>query len=128
MNKVVFGSMPTQVACEYQFLGKDILIIITGGTHPHVGALAIGEPRHSMSQEDKMSATVSVLTRTGHKDDEIARSVAHEIASYFNQYTIVIAGLHIDQASSSEIDALLHNTQVLVRWLVSNLNPSEESM
>jgi len=124
MNKVAFGSRPTQVACEYQFLGNDILIIITGGTHPHAGALAIGEPRHSMSQEDKTSATVSVLTRTGHKDDEIARSVAYEIASFFNRYTIVVAGLHIDQASSSEIDALLHNTQVLVRWLISNLNPS----
>lgn len=90
-------------------LGNDISISISGGTKPHVGAVALSIPRPSLQNDKKMSATTSLLAVTGHKDDEVAKSVAEKVASSTGKTVVAIAGIHIDNATVKEIEAIRKN-------------------
>ncbi len=118
---ISIGESPLNIVCCYQYVGEDILIVITGGTDPHIGAVSMGIPRQSLSNANKISSTVSILTRTGHKDDEIAKVVAHQIAAHFNRNTIVTAGVHIDEAKNEQIEEFMINVKILIKWLKENL-------
>lgn len=88
-----------------------LIITILGGEKPHVGAVAIGVPRPSLKDPSKLSATSSVFTLPSHKDDEIAKPIAERIAKKMNQTTVVVAGVHIENASKLEIRELLANAK-----------------
>ena len=90
-------------------LGNDISISISGGTKPHVGAVALSIPRPSLKNDKKMSTTTSLLAVTGHKDDEVAKSVAEKVAASTGKTVVAIAGIHIDNATAKEIEAIRKN-------------------
>ena len=54
-------------------IGNELMVAIYGGTAPHIGAIAIAIPRPSLQDPNTTSATSSVFTLVGHKDDVIAR-------------------------------------------------------
>ncbi|NLI14311.1 proteasome assembly chaperone 4 family protein [Pelotomaculum propionicicum] len=84
-------------------MGRDWNVIITGGEIPHLGAIALGIPRPSLQNPEQTSATVSVLTLTGHKEDEIARPAAHFLASKLNAPVVVTCGIHNDRIKPEDI-------------------------
>lgn len=94
--------------------GPDLNVCICGGTHPHVGACALGIPRRSLRDESKGSASVSVLTVVGHKEDEVVRRAAHRLAAALGCRVSVSAGLHVDDASTEDIRLLLNNFEEAV--------------
>jgi len=52
---------------------------------------------------DVNSASTSVLTVVGHKDDELARQVSTVLASKLNRNVIVTCGIHLDKITYKEI-------------------------
>ncbi len=84
-------------------MGGDWNVVITGGEIPHLGAVALGIPRPSLQNPEYTSATVSVLTLTGHKEDEVARPAAHFLASKLNAPVVVSCGIHNDRIKPEEI-------------------------
>jgi len=84
-------------------MGEDWTVAITGGVSPHLGAAALGIPRPSLENPEKTSASVSVLTVTGHRDDEIARLAAHRLASRLGRKVLVACGIHIDGITRGEL-------------------------
>ncbi len=93
--------------------GKDLNISIFGGDTPHIGAvaLAIGNIE---GYNRKYSPTVNVLVVPDHKDDEIARFAAKDLAIYFNNQVIVSAGVHIDNATKEDLVKTMENvTEIL---------------
>lgn len=103
------GSGTTIVHASVIREGKDLIVTFGGGTHPHIGAVAVGVPRPSLADPTEPSASVSVICLTGHKEDTIARKAAHHLTTEFNCHTAVTVGLHIDNASEDEIAQLVHN-------------------
>lgn len=97
------------VYCNASEIGRDLVVTLHGGDRPHVGAVALGIPRPSLADAKKISASVSVLTLTGHKEDELAKMTAHRLASTLNRVTVVTAGLHIDHISQEGIETLKNN-------------------
>jgi hypothetical protein len=95
-----------------------------GGEVPHIGAVAIGIPRASLARPGRRSATTSVFTLTGHKDDEMARSVASELARRLGVTAVVVAGVHVAQAKRSDIAAVLRNAGEAVRAIVASAAPT----
>jgi len=85
-------------------MGNDLCLTITGGDQPHIGAAALSVPRPSMAVSGVNSASTSVLTLTGHKDDDLARLVSAALASRLNKHIIVICGIHLDEITPEEID------------------------
>lgn len=96
------------------YIGNDICIIIGGGEKPHVGAAAVAVSRKSLKNDGTNSASVSVICITGHKDDEIARKAALTISSKFNINVVVSVGIHIDSASSYDINILQKNFEFIL--------------
>lgn len=89
--------------------GEDMVVTIGGGTAPHVGAVALGLPRLSLKQDGSYSASVSVFCVPEHKDDELARLAALELASGLRTRVVVTVGLHVDVATREELGALQAN-------------------
>lgn len=112
------GEGRTRVQVTGVRCGPDLVLVITGGTHPHVGAVSLASPRPSLRDPARRSATASVLTVLGHKEDELARWAALEAARVTGGQVAVAAGIHVDAATPEEIEALVATARDLVRqWL-----------
>jgi hypothetical protein len=108
------GNEPHTIEAALTLVGSDICLCVGGGSVPHVGAVALAEPRVSLADASKPSASASVLCVTGHKDDELARSLALELATRFACRVEVSVGLHIDQATPEDIHIFLSNVEALL--------------
>lgn len=110
-----------QIEITALLCGPDINICILGGTHPHLGASALGMPRASLKDPSIRSASVSVLTVTGHKEDELVRDAAARITSACGCITSVQAGIHIDNAAPDDIKLLWKNYEAALKMLENTL-------
>lgn len=96
-----------------QRLGQDLCVCLTGGERPHIGAVAVAQPRPSLRNAAENSASCSVITLVGHKDDEPARDMALYLASHLNVAVSVACGIHVDDITPAE----LHSAATLARDL-----------
>lgn len=112
------GQPPYSVQGVLTLCGSDISLNIGGGVLPHIGAVAVAEPRPSLRQDGSRSASCSVLCMLGHKDDLLAREGAIKLAAATGSRTVVTVGLHIDNVTPKDIDILTINFwQVVVACL-----------
>ncbi|QGP92090.1 hypothetical protein MGLY_14460 [Neomoorella glycerini] len=110
-----------RIFCRVFATREGYIVHLMGGTRPHVGAVALGLPRPSL-KGNHLSATTSVLTLLGHKDDELARPAAATLAAGLNAPVVVVAGVHIDGASPEELARLEINTRRAVVGIIKVLH------
>ena len=91
------GTGRTQIKLEHFFMGQDVVVRIFN-KYAHIGAVAIGE-----YDAKNKRASVSVVTRLGHKDDAIAQKAAYLICKSTQKTICVIAGVHLDDITIEEI-------------------------
>jgi len=115
------GEGKYQVFLHTLFCGTDVSICIFGGEVPHIGAVAVAVPRKSLTGDGSDSASVSVICITGHKEDELARSIALRLSSKWLCNVTVSAGIHIDNAKQEDIDILSRNIEELMRKLIETV-------
>jgi hypothetical protein len=109
-------------------IGPDLLVTVWGGTHPHIGAVALALPRPSLQNRRKTSATSSVLTLLGHKEDVTAKMVSEALAAALKQNVVVTAGIHWDNLKPEEINTLVQLTERLTRKIIEKVDiPSPRS-
>lgn len=101
--------------------GSDLSVTITGGTAPHVGAVAIGIGRLPVDGTMKYSATVSSFAVPDHKDDAVARMAAKELADTFCTNVSVSCGIHIDDAREDELLLLQENVKLALDCCKCNI-------
>ncbi len=108
MNEISFetGEGKYKVYLHMLFCGKDASVCIYGGDTPHIGAVAVAVPRKSLTGDGSNSASASVICITGHKEDELARSIALKLSSVWQCNVTVSAGVHIDEAKKEDIEIL----------------------
>ncbi|MEW6573207.1 MAG: hypothetical protein AB1374_06195 [Bacillota bacterium] len=94
--------------------GEGLIVQVLGGEKPHVGAVALSLPRPSLSEPGKLKASTTVVPLYGHRDDEIARPVAEQLAIASGQTVVVVAGVHVDAATQDEVKLLLDNSHQAV--------------
>jgi len=96
--------------------GDDLTVIIGGGVKPHIGSVVIASPNKSNNVK------YTIWTEEGHKDNVIAEDVATELIKKFdfNKNVVVIAGLHIDNATKEDINRLVKNSNILVENLLKS--------
>ena len=97
-----------------QWLGRDLVIYIYN-ENAHIGAIALGE-----YDPESGRASTSVITRLGHKDDVVAQKAAYRVCKATKRPVCVIAGIHVDRISRTEIDQTLINVEILVDRLVQS--------
>lgn len=98
--------------------GAGVVLTLTGGDRPHVGAVALGIPRPSQRDPARTSASSSVLTVTGHRDDELAKPLADLAASRLGQ---VAVGVHVEGAAAGDIALLAENAREVAALLLDRL-------
>ena len=100
---------------------EDVVIELTGGDRPHIGAVALAQIRPSLKNPSEVSATASVLTCLGHQEDDLAKGMASRIAKRAKINTVVICGIHLDDISETEIQDVLNGATLLeeeiLRWI-----------
>ena len=94
-------------------MGSDLVVRIYN-QNAHIGAVAIGD--YDYEQE---RASVSVITRLGHKDDALAKEAAYSLSKSIKQPVCVIAGVHLDNITKQEIDEILVNTKIAVGEIIN---------
>ena len=110
---------------EAVWLGRDLLVSIWGGQIPHIGAVAAAQPRPSLQNADRTSATASVLAYVGHKEDAMAKEAAEALAAALETRVVVTAGAHWDEIDEAGIQAVLANSKLLVARLIAALKNEE---
>jgi len=101
--------------------GRDISVAICGGDTPHIGAVALASPRMSLADKERTSASASVICVTGHKEDELARSAALQLAARFCCQVVVIAGIHIDDATADDIKTLWNSYEEVMAKIMTGI-------
>ncbi|MFP4086341.1 MAG: hypothetical protein ACLFUL_06065 [Desulfobacteraceae bacterium] len=102
-------------------VGHDVLVGIWGGERPHIGAVAVAQPRPSLRDPQRISATTSVFCRMGHKEDELAKAASEILASALNTTVVVTAGIHWDDLSPEGIQTVLKNCEILMDLILDRL-------
>jgi hypothetical protein len=92
-----------------------------GGDRPHIGAVAVAQPRPSLRDKDKISATASVFCFLGHKEDLIVKAAGERISSAINANVVVTAGIHWDDIDEAGITCMMENSRELVEIIIERI-------
>ncbi len=92
------------------FIGEDLLIIITGGDE-HIGGVSLVE-----------SNSCSSIYKKNHKDNVISDMVAPIIYNSLKKDTLVVCGIHLDDATLDDIDILINNAQDCAKKFLKEVN------
>ncbi|MCK5551656.1 MAG: hypothetical protein KAJ09_00835 [Deltaproteobacteria bacterium] len=124
--RVAHQEGPYRIHAEVLFVGDDLVVSIWGGSKPHVGAVALSIPRPSLENPAKISSTSSVLTRLGHKEDEIVKKVAENISAALNKVVVVSAGIHWNNIPDEGIGTIQSICETLTDQLINKVRGKEE--
>jgi hypothetical protein len=105
-------------------IGQDLLVAIWGGEKPHIGAVAVAQPRPSLKDPEVMSATASVICMPGHKENELAKAASEILAAALNTKVVVTAGIHWENLSEEGIQKIIWNSKILVDLLLERIASS----
>ena len=104
-------------------LGNDLLVGISGGDRPHIGAVAVGVPGPAGDPGQPRTAAATVITLPGHREDQVTRDAAQRIALETGSVVSVSCGIHLDAITAEEIScvcALVEElTGELINWAVA---------
>ncbi len=106
------NSDPIELELEAAVVGRDLLVLITGGD-AHLGAVAVG----GFSKR----SYASVITVPGHKDDCIAKEAASRIADHLKRACAVVVGIHLTGPSKEQIDSVVKDALTLVDNMIEAL-------
>ena len=107
------GEGRTRVNVTVSSMGSDLVVRIYN-QDAHVGAVAIGD-----YDSEHERASVSVITRLGHKDDVLAKEAAYLLSKSIKRPVCVIAGVHLDDITREEIDEILANTNTAISEVIN---------
>ncbi|OFV72364.1 MULTISPECIES: hypothetical protein [Acetobacterium] len=97
--KLTQGTGKTALNYEITPVGKDILILLTGGD-AHIGCTAIGD-----------DGRLSSYTPQSHKDDALAIPLAKKVSQNLHCVCTVVAGFHLDDITREEIAEVVANAE-----------------
>jgi hypothetical protein len=97
-----------------RMIGSDLLIAIWGGEKPHIGAVAVAQPRPSLKDPAVTSSSASVICLLGHKEDELVKAAAEILAAALKTQVVVTAGIHWDNLAPEAIQCVVRNSEILV--------------
>ena len=109
------------LSASVRLIGPDLLVAIWGGEKPHIGAVAMSQPRPSLKDPEVTSSTASVFAYVGHKEDELAKAVAEILAATLKTNVVVTAGIHWDNLPPEGIQHVIKNSNLLVEMILEKI-------
>jgi gallate decarboxylase subunit D len=99
--------------------GDDLVVVVTGG-QAHLGGTATASPRPSLADPEKTSADLTSQALPGHKDDLLARQMAHRLAAQLGVRVMVAAGCHWDDLDRDGIEQAMANAAGLTGMILAD--------
>ncbi|MCF7935887.1 MAG: hypothetical protein K9L28_06085 [Synergistales bacterium] len=106
--------------------GKDWNITIYGGDRPHIGAVAIGQPRPSLHDPAVTSASSSVISVMGHKEDLPAKETAEHLAAALDCIVVVAAGMHWEHLHPRDLEIVRARFGLLEERIVRRIGEMDD--
>ncbi len=116
--RTAFGEL--DLHATVQMAGRDVVVTIGGG-ECHVGAVAIAQPRPSLSTPGSVSASSSVICVVGHKEDMLAKAAADRLAARLRATVVVVAGIHWDGLTPNDIATIDRHARALTDLVVQHV-------
>jgi len=107
-------------------MGDDLCLTLSGGEQEHIGAVAAAQPRPSLADPARTSATASVITLPGHKEDMLARELSLKVAGALNVVVCVACGIHVSHPTPDMFDELLAASHGLVDAFLAEMQYVEK--
>ena len=114
-----------RVRLRAHLLGADLWVALTGGDREHIGAVAVSQPRGA-KRGRAGGSTTSLIALLGHREDELARSMAARLASRLGVAACVTCGVHVDDIRPEEIRAVQDMAEELTGALLARLQGHDE--
>lgn len=139
--KLSYGEGKYRININALVTADGISVNMTGGEKPHVGGVALSVPRPSLANricgddlavseasaiKGKVSCDTWLTPVPGHKDIHVAGPASEQITRATGEKTVVVAGVHIDNASPEELQLLLENAQKATGLLLDKINNLQE--
>ena len=102
------------LSASVRLIGADVLMAIWGGEKPHIGAVAVAQPRPSLKDPKLTSASASVICLVGHKEDELVKAMAEIMAATLKTQVVVTGGIHWDNLTPEAIQQIIRHSEILV--------------
>jgi hypothetical protein len=112
MKELQEGRGPHQVTLSYHATGRGLVIALTGGDSPHVGAVALSAPRPSLTGEG-LGCDTWLIPLPGHKDILVGKELSESLCLALNQPVSVTAGIHMEGATEEDLHEIIRNCRVL---------------
>ena len=109
------------ISASVRQIGQDLLVAIWGGEKPHIGAVAMAQPRPSLKDPEVTSSTASVFAYVGHKEEELAKAAAEILSATLETNVVVSAGIHWDNLSPEGIQRVIENSNILVEMILERI-------
>lgn len=109
-----------EVFAQVNLMGNDLLITLSGGS-VHIGAIGMAAPRPSLRDSSKISATSSVFTYIGHKEDVVAKVMSEELAKALNKKVVVVAGIHQAELKMEEVEIILELCNRILKRIIKRV-------
>ena len=106
------------LTASVRWIGPDLLVAIWGGEKPHIGAVAVAQPRPSLKDPEVTSATASVICNVGHKEDDLVKAASEILASVLKTQVVVAAGIHWVNLDPKGIRKIIQNSEILVDMIL----------
>jgi len=109
-----------EIFARLDSMGEDVLVALWGGV-AHIGAVGMAQPRPSLRDASVVSATSSVFTFIGHKEDVPAKMFSEALSAGLNRKTVVVAGIHWDNAQPEELRLIMEACVALKDRILATL-------
>ncbi|MDR1728540.1 MAG: hypothetical protein LBT74_11570 [Acidobacteriota bacterium] len=109
------GEGRTRVCLSLGRVGADLVACLFNDAG-HIGAVAVAD----YSDKDGR-ASVSVVTRLGHKEDAVAAEAARRLCKAVRRPVCAIAGIHLDDITDREVAQVVGNCEKLVARAIGQL-------
>lgn len=100
------------ISADLQIIGRDLLVVVTGGTNPHIGDVT------TLTRETPLQ-TIKYPSHDGrfHKDDFVGERVARQLQPVLTGSATITAGIHVDHITKAQIAAAAPMGDTLGRQL-----------
>jgi hypothetical protein len=106
-----------RIVARAEWLGPDLLVSVTGGCAPHIGASAIAWPAGPAGN----AIAVQVNQRPHHREGVVAQRFARELSEHFKCCVNVASGIHYERPTPTDIDTILNTCWELLERIKTEL-------
>ena len=102
-------------------VGDDLLVLITGGNKPHLGAVAFGiNALDGSATDDKNIDDFYKLCLPTHRDDFLSDKIAPELSKKLKRNVAVLSGVHVDNIKKEEIEEIVGLVPEFINKILKN--------